>query len=65
MNAVKGLFLAAIGVYVGVALIPGINTTVATITTPTYSVGVAGMAPVLLIIFMALIVFLMMKSLAD
>lgn len=63
MRAVIGLILAAIGVYVGVALIPGINTTVATITTPTYSVGVAGMTGVVLIIFVAMIVVMMAKSL--
>ncbi len=32
-----------IGMYVVVALIPGVNTTVATITTPTYQVGVTGL----------------------
>jgi len=33
------------------------NTTVATITTPTYDVGVAGMAPVILLVFFAAIIF--------
>lgn len=35
----------------------GMNTTVATITTPTYNVGVAGMAPVVLLVFFAAIIF--------
>lgn len=35
--------MAAIFVYIGVNLEPGLNTTVATITTPTYSSGVAGL----------------------
>ncbi len=32
-----------VGMYVVVALIPGVNTTVLTITTPTYQVGVTGL----------------------
>jgi len=40
---ILGLILAAIFVYIGVNLEPGLNTTVATITTPTYSSGVAGL----------------------
>ena len=52
----------AIVIYVGVAFIPGINTTVATITTPTYSVGVNGMVSVLLIVFVAMLVYGMIKQ---
>ena len=59
------MILAAVGVYVGVALIPGLNTTISAITTPTYDVGVAGMIDVVLIIFAALIVFMMVKALSD
>ena len=40
---ILGLIFAAIFVYIGVNLEPGLNTTVATITTPTYSSGVAGL----------------------
>lgn len=40
---ILGLIMAAIFVYIGVNLEPGLNTTVATITTPTYSSGVAGL----------------------
>ncbi len=58
-----GLILAAIGVLIGISLVPAINTTVATITTPTYSVGVAGMTGVVLIIFVAMVVIMMAKSL--
>lgn len=43
MQMILGLIFAAIFVYVGVNLEPGLNTTVATITTPTYSSGVAGL----------------------
>ncbi len=62
MRAVLALIMAAVGVYIGVALIPGLNTTVATITTPTYSSGVAGMSGVILIIFIAMIVYMMLKG---
>jgi hypothetical protein len=43
-------------VYIAVALTPGLNTTLATITTPTYSTGVAGMFGVILIVFAAMII---------
>ncbi len=46
MNAIMGLIMVAIGVYIGVNLMPGLNTTIATITTPTYSAGVAGLTGV-------------------
>jgi len=39
---------------VGVNLEPGLNTTVATITTPTYSSGVAGLNGVVMIVFAAM-----------
>ena len=56
------LIMAAVGVYIGVALIPGLNTTVSTIVTPTYSSGVVGIAGVILIIFIAMIVYMMLKA---
>jgi hypothetical protein len=31
--------MAAVGVYIGVALIPGLNDTISTVTTPTYDSG--------------------------
>ena len=40
--------------YVGVNLEPGLNDTVSTITTPTYSSGVAGMNGVIMIVFAAM-----------
>ncbi len=40
---ILGLIFAAIFVYIGVNLEPGLNSTVATITTPSYSSGVAGL----------------------
>jgi len=54
VKAILGLIFAAIGVYVGVNLLPGLNTTVATITTPTYSAGVAGLIGVVMIVFAAM-----------
>ncbi len=51
MNTVKSLFYAAIAVYVAVSLVPGLNSTLSTIVTPTYSVGVAGIFGVVLIVF--------------
>jgi len=57
--------MAAIGVYVGVSLIPGINDTIATITTPTYDSGVAGLMGVVLIVFAAMIIFLIVKAMST
>jgi hypothetical protein len=45
-----------------VNLEPGLNTTIATITTPTYSSGVAGLNGVILIVFAAMIVFGIVSS---
>jgi hypothetical protein len=56
MKAIMGLIVAAIGVYIGVGLIPGINTTIAGITTAAgYQSGVVGMVDVILIVFAAMI----------
>ncbi len=44
MGIMKGIFMMVILIYTVVAVLPGVNTTVATITTPTYQVGVAGLA---------------------
>jgi len=57
MSALKGLIIGAIGISIGVAMVPGMQTTLATITTPTYSAGVAGMAPIILLVFFAAIIF--------
>jgi len=57
--------MAAIGIYIGVSLIPGINDTVATITTPTYSSGVSGLIGVILIVFAAMIIFFVVRAMAD
>ena len=47
MKAIMGLIIAAIGVYIGVGLIPGINSTVSGITTAAgYQSGVVGMVSV-------------------
>lgn len=57
MAAIKKLIIGAIGIMISLSLIPGMNNTVATVTTPTYDVGVAGMAPVVLLVFFAAIIF--------
>lgn len=56
------MIIAIIGVYIGVALVPGINTTIATITTPTYTVGVVGVFGVVLIVVAAAIVLMLLNS---
>jgi hypothetical protein len=61
MSAIKGLIIAAIGISISVALVPGMQTTLATITTPTYSAGIAGMAPIILLVFFAAIVFTVLR----
>jgi hypothetical protein len=47
---------------VGVNFEPGINTTVATITTPTFNAGVVGMNSVILIVFSAMIIYGMLRG---
>ena len=59
-----GLLFAAVFVYVGVNLEPGLNTTIATITTPTYSSGVAGLNGVIMIVFAAMIIFGVVKQMS-
>ena len=66
MKAILGLIVAAIGVYIGVGLIPGMNSTISGITTALgYSPGVVGMVAVILIVFAAMIVFMMLKSMME
>ncbi len=65
MRMIMGLIMAVIGVYIGVALLPGINDTVATITTPTYDVGVAGLIDVVLIVVAAMIIFMVIKAMGE
>ena len=62
---ILGLIFAAIFVYIGVNLLPGLNTTVAAITTPTYDSGVAGLADVIMIVFAAMIVFGIVKAMSQ
>lgn len=57
--------MAAIFVYVGINLMPGMNTTIAAITTPTYSSGVAGLTGVIMIVFAAMIVFGIVKAMSS
>ena len=65
MKAVFALIMAAIGIYIGVNLLPGLNSTIATITTPTYTVGVAGMVGVILIVFAAMLVVLIVSAMRE
>ena len=60
-----GLIMAAVFVYIGVNMEPGINTTVATITTPTYSAGVAGLNQVIMIVFASMIIFGILKNMSS
>lgn len=64
MQMILGLIMAAIFIYVGVNMEPGINTTVATITTPTYSSGVVGLNGVIMIVFSAMIIFGVLKNMS-
>ncbi len=49
------LILAAIFVYIGVNLLPGLNTTISSITTAAgYDAGVVGMVGVIMIVFAAI-----------
>ena len=65
MNMILGLILAAIFVYIGVNLEPGLNDTVSTITTPTYSSGVAGLNGVIMIVFASMIIFGVLKQMSS
>jgi len=56
--------MASIFVYVGINLMPGMNTTIATITTPTFDSGVVGLVGVVLIVFAAMIVFGIVKAMS-
>jgi len=49
-------------VYVGVNLLPGLNTTISTITTPTYDTGVAGLMDVVMIVVAAVIIMGLLRS---
>jgi len=62
MSVIYKFILAIIFVYVGVNLLPGLNTTVATITTPTYDVGVAGLMDVVMIVVAAVIIMGLLRS---
>lgn len=54
IGAILGLIMAVIFVTIGVNMLPGLNTTIAAITTPTYSTGVAGLIGVVLIVYSAI-----------
>lgn len=62
MNLIMGLIMAVIFVTVGISMLPSMNTTVAAITTPTYTVGVVGMIGVVLVVYAAMIVFGILKA---
>jgi len=57
--------MAAIGVYIGVNLLPGLNTTINTITAPTYDAGVVGLVSVILIVFAAMIIFFIVSAMSK
>jgi multisubunit Na+/H+ antiporter MnhF subunit len=64
MNMILGLLMAAVFVYIGVNMQPGMNTTIATITTPTYSAGVVGLNGVIMIVFASMIIFGIVKQMS-
>ena len=53
---IAGLIAIMIGIVVGVNLISPINSTVATITTPTYSASIVSLTGVLPIVFVTVII---------
>jgi len=61
---ILALIMASIFVYVGINLMPGMNTTINTITTPTFDSGVVGLVGVVLIVFAAMIVFGIVKAMS-
>ncbi len=65
MKAILALIMAAIGVYIGVNLLPGLNATTTAITSAVYGSGVAGLVGVILIVFTAMIIFLIVKALGE
>ncbi len=52
MNMILALIIAAIFIRIGMVLEPELSTTVATITTPTYSSGVAALNSTIMIVFL-------------
>jgi len=66
MKAIMALILAAIFVYIGVNLLPGLNTTISSITTSAgYDAGVVGMVGVIMIVFAAMIIFGVVAAMKD
>lgn len=62
MNIIKGILLAAIMVMVATSFVPALQDTLSTIVTPTYSVGVAGMFGVVLVVYGFMVIWGMVKS---
>jgi len=54
--------MVVIFVQIAINLVPGLNTTLETITTPTYTAGVAGMFGVVLIIYAAMVLWALVKA---
>ena len=66
MKAITALIISAIATFVGVSLIPTISTAVSGITTANgYSSTTVGMVGVVLVIFSAMIIFMMLRTMAD
>jgi hypothetical protein len=64
LQIILGLLFAVIFVYLGVSFEPSINTTISTITTPSYGAGVTGLNSVLLLVFAAFIIFGLVKQMS-
>lgn len=65
MNAIFAFVMVVCGTYIGLGLLPGMNATTRTITTPTYSLAVVGLATGVVLVFTILVLFYLIKSLKD
>ena len=65
MDIIKGLLTAAALIYISAHLEPGVTTTVATITTPTYSPEVMGLNRLIIPVLGIGIVWLVFKSMKQ
>ncbi len=62
MRLLTGIIIAAIAIQLASSMVPGINSVVATITTPTYNAGVVSIWAMLLLIFGAYVIIALLKQ---
>jgi len=63
MKILMGLIMAMLIILIGASLIAPVNTSVAAITTPTYSTSVASLSALLPLFFVVMIVMYVFKGL--